>query len=61
MSAYGIWYSSTYMGENGYDYPQTWDEMLGLSEEISSSVVAPWVTAGVHPQYVRQFAFDQMV
>jgi N-acetylglucosamine transport system substrate-binding protein len=61
LSAYGIWYSSTYMDENGYDYPQTWDEMLALCAEISASGVAPWVTTGVHPQYVRQFVFDQMV
>lgn len=61
LSAYGVWYSSTYMEENGYEYPQTWDEMMALCEEISASGVAPWVTTGVHPQYIRQFVFDQMV
>lgn len=62
LSAYGIWYSSTFMDENGYEYPQTWDDMLALCEEIKGSgVAAPWVTTGVHPQYMRQFVFDQMV
>jgi N-acetylglucosamine transport system substrate-binding protein len=61
LTVYGIWYSSSYMEANGYEYPQTWDEMLALCEEIKGSGVAPWVTTGVHPQYVRQFVFDQML
>jgi N-acetylglucosamine transport system substrate-binding protein len=61
LTVYGIWYSSTFMEAGGYEYPQTWDEMLALSEEIKGSGVAPWVTTGVHPQYVRQFVFDQML
>ena len=61
LTAYGIWYSSSYMEANGYEYPKTWDEMLALCEEIKGSGVAPWVTTGVHPQYVRQFVFDQML
>src|SRR5215217_5925823 len=61
LTAYGIWYRSSYMEAKGYEYPQTWDEMLALCEEIKGSGVAPWVTTGVHPQYVRQFVFDQML
>lgn len=61
LSAYGIWYSSSWMEENGYEYPKTWDEMMALCEEIKGSGVSPWVTTGVHPQYARQFLFDQMV
>ena len=61
LTAYGIWYSSSFMEANGYEYPKTWDEMLALCEEIKGSGVAPWVTTGVHPQYVRQFVFDQML
>jgi N-acetylglucosamine transport system substrate-binding protein len=49
------------MESNGYEYPQTWDEMLALCEEIKGSGVAPWVTTGIHPQYARQFVFDQML
>ncbi len=61
LSAFGVWYSSTYMEEQGYEYPQTWEDMLALCEEIKGSGVAPWVTTGVHPQYARQFVFDQML
>jgi N-acetylglucosamine transport system substrate-binding protein len=61
LTAFGVWYSSTYMEAQGYEYPQTWDEMLALCEEIKGSGVAPWVTTGVHPQYARQFLFDQML
>ncbi len=61
LSAYGIWYSSTWMEEQGYEYPETWEEMLALCEEIKGAGVAPWVTTGVHPQYARQFLFDQML
>lgn len=61
LSAYGVWYSSTWMEEQGYEYPETWDDMLALCEEIKGSGVAPWVTTGVHPQYARQFLFDQML
>jgi N-acetylglucosamine transport system substrate-binding protein len=61
LTVYGIWYSQTFMEENGYEYPQTWDEMIALSEEIKGSGTAPWVTTGVHPQYARQFLFDQML
>jgi N-acetylglucosamine transport system substrate-binding protein len=61
LSAFGVWYSSTWMEEQGYEYPQTWEEMLALCEEIKGSGIAPWVTTGVHPQYARQFVFDQML
>lgn len=61
LSVYGIWYSSTYMEEHGYEYPHTWDDMMALCAEIKDSGVAPWVTTGVHPPYIRQFVFDQLV
>ncbi len=61
LTVYGVWYNDAFMKERGYTYPKTWDEMMTLSEEIKGSGVAPWVTTGVHPQYVRQFVFDQML
>ena len=61
LTAYGVWYNNAFMTEKGYTYPKTWDEMLALSEELKGSGVAPWVTTGVHPQYIRQFVFDQML
>ena len=57
----GIWYSSSFMTERGYTYPQTWQEMLDLSAELKGSGVAPWATTGVYPQYAQNFVFDQLV
>jgi N-acetylglucosamine transport system substrate-binding protein len=57
----GVWYSSTLFEEKGWEYPTTWEEMLALGEEIKAAGMAPWVTTGVHPQYIRGFVFDQMV
>jgi N-acetylglucosamine transport system substrate-binding protein len=49
---YGIWYSAPLMEENGWIYPQTWEEMMTLSEEISASgVAAPWAYPGQYPGY----------
>lgn len=49
---YGIWYSAPLMEENGWTYPQTWEEMMTLSEEISASgVAAPWTYPGQYPGY----------
>jgi N-acetylglucosamine transport system substrate-binding protein len=61
LTVVGVWYSSTFMKSKGYEYPKTWDEMMTLSAELKGSGVAPWVTTGVHPQYMRGFVFDQMV
>jgi N-acetylglucosamine transport system substrate-binding protein len=61
LTVIGIWYSSTFMDENGYEYPQTWEDMMALCEEIKGTGIAPWVTTGIHPQYLRQFVFDQML
>ncbi len=49
---YGIWYSAPLMEENGWSYPQTWEEMMTLSEEISASgVAAAWTYPGQYPGY----------
>lgn len=61
LSAYGLWYSSTWMDEQGYTYPTTWSEFMALCEEIKGTGVAPFMTTGVHPQYIRGFVFDQML
>ncbi len=61
LTVMGVWYNDAFMKAKGYTYPKTWDEMLTLSEELKGSGVASWVTTGVHPQYVRQFVFDQML
>ncbi|MDP9363665.1 MAG: N-acetylglucosamine/diacetylchitobiose ABC transporter substrate-binding protein, partial [Chloroflexota bacterium] len=59
-TVYGLWYSARFMEQNGYSYPQTWDDMLALSEDIKAGGVAPWTFQGQYPYYIRS-VFDQLV
>jgi N-acetylglucosamine transport system substrate-binding protein len=61
LTVIGVWYSQTWMESQGYTYPKTWTEFIALSEEIKGTGVAPFVTTGVHPQYIKNFMFDQML
>jgi N-acetylglucosamine transport system substrate-binding protein len=61
VSVQSIWYSSSWMTEKGYAYPKTWTEMMDLCEEIKGSGISPWLTTGVHPQYILGFVFNQML
>jgi len=60
FSAYGIWYSAKWLEENGYTYPETWDDMLAMCEEIKAGGVAPWTYQGQYPYYMRA-VFDQLL
>jgi alpha-glucoside transport system substrate-binding protein len=37
-----VWYSPKFFAANGYTVPQTWPELLALSERIAASGVKPW-------------------
>ncbi|MCF6510063.1 carbohydrate ABC transporter substrate-binding protein [Blastococcus sp. MG754426] len=37
-----VWYSPSMFEEAGYEIPQTWDEMIALSEEIAATGAKPW-------------------
>ncbi|QDB78041.1 carbohydrate ABC transporter substrate-binding protein [Georgenia wutianyii] len=41
-----VWYSPSAFEENGYEVPETWDELMALTEQISadhgSETVKPW-------------------
>jgi len=37
-----VWYSPSYFTQHGYQVPQTWDEMIALSDKIAASGVKPW-------------------
>lgn len=37
-----VWYSPELFREQGYAVPQTWEEMLSLSEQIAADGVKPW-------------------
>ncbi|RFU22729.1 ABC transporter substrate-binding protein [Geodermatophilus marinus] len=37
-----VWYSPAAFEEAGYEIPQTWDEMIALSDEIAAGGATPW-------------------
>lgn len=40
-----IWYNTNVWEERGWEVPQTWDEMMALSEEIAAEGETPWCVA----------------
>jgi N-acetylglucosamine transport system substrate-binding protein len=62
VSMTGIWYNTNWMAENNYTYPTTWTEMLDLGDQIKADHgIAPWLTTGVHPQYITGFVFNELL
>ncbi|MCG8348159.1 MAG: N-acetylglucosamine/diacetylchitobiose ABC transporter substrate-binding protein [Chloroflexales bacterium] len=58
----GIWYSRTAFDQAGYTYPQTWDEMLTLSEQIKQEGGAsPWTYQGKYPYYIWGIIWNMLV
>lgn len=51
-NVFGIWYSRTFLDQKGWEYPQTWPDMLALCEEIKNAGLAPFTYAGTAPSYV---------
>jgi N-acetylglucosamine transport system substrate-binding protein len=51
-TVYGIWYSGKLFADRGWEYPQTWDAMIGLCREIKAAGLAPWTYPGRHPRYM---------
>ena len=37
-----VWYSPKMFQEKGWKVPQTWDEMIALSDQIAASGIKPW-------------------
>jgi alpha-glucoside transport system substrate-binding protein len=37
-----VWYSPAMFEDAGYEVPETWDDMIALSEEIAGSGAKPW-------------------
>ncbi len=61
FSVNGIWYNQALFDEQGWEYPQTWEDMLAMCEKIKSDTdMAPWTYQGLYPQYMR-VVFDQLV
>ena len=58
----GMWVSGKLMSDHGITYPKTWDAFMQTCEMIKTQLgIAPFVTTGVHTQYMRGFVFDQLV
>jgi len=37
-----VWYSPTMFQKNGWQVPETWDDMISLSDEIAKTGIKPW-------------------
>ncbi len=37
-----VWYNPQVFDENGYEVPETWDELEALSEQMKGDDIAPW-------------------
>jgi alpha-glucoside transport system substrate-binding protein len=37
-----VWYSPKMFDKNGWDVPETWDDMLALSDKIAATGIKPW-------------------
>ena len=58
----GIWHSQTLFEEMGWEYPTTWDEMLGFCDMIRSETdMAPWTYQGRFPQYMNFGVLNHLI
>jgi N-acetylglucosamine transport system substrate-binding protein len=49
----GIWHSQTLFEEMGWEYPQTWDEMLEFGDMVLETTdMYPWTYQGKYPGYM---------
>jgi alpha-glucoside transport system substrate-binding protein len=37
-----VWYSPTVFAENGYEVPETWDDMIALQDQMKADGITPW-------------------
>lgn len=52
-TVYGIWHSQSLFEEQGWEYPETWADMLSLCETIKEETdMAPWTYQGKYPGYM---------
>jgi N-acetylglucosamine transport system substrate-binding protein len=51
-TVYGIWYSQTMLDKHGWQYPETWDDMLKVCAAAKKKGIAGWTYAGKYPYYV---------
>ncbi|MBH5337477.1 carbohydrate ABC transporter, N-acetylglucosamine/diacetylchitobiose-binding protein [Streptomyces pactum] len=51
-TVYGIWYSRSLLAKHGWEYPETWDDMLKLCKEAKKKDIAGWTYPGKYPYYL---------
>lgn len=55
LSTYGVWYSKSTFGKNGWKMPTTWSEFLSLAEEMKKAGLSPMCFGGTNaPNYVTE-------
>lgn len=60
FTVFGTWYSQKLLKDRGWEYPETFDDMLKLSAEIKKAGIAPFTYPGKYPYYVHFDLFAQI-
>ncbi len=53
-----IWYPNAAFEEAGYEIPETWDDLLALTDEIRATGVTPWCIGMEHGDATGWVATD---
>jgi N-acetylglucosamine transport system substrate-binding protein len=54
FTVFGVWYNRILFEANGWEPPQTWDDMLALCADMQAQGVAPWAYPGTNaPRYMH--------
>jgi N-acetylglucosamine transport system substrate-binding protein len=54
FTVFGLWYNRVLFDNNGWEPPQTWDDMLALCADMQSQGIAPWAYPGsIAPRYMH--------
>ncbi len=51
-TVYALWYSAPLFEKNGWSAPKTWDELLRTAADMKANGLAPFIYAGLRPQYL---------
>lgn len=52
-TVYGVWHSQALFESKGWEYPQTWDDMLAFCEMVKNEgEMSPWTYQGRYPGYM---------
>lgn len=60
FTVYGTWYSQKLLKDKGWEYPQTFDDMVKLAGTIKRAGIAPFTYPGKYPYYVHFDLYAQI-